>query len=249
MRRILAIYNFCGGTGKTTLAMNLAHGLAQRGKRVALLDLDPQGSLTTFIGAIPYSLERGVSDLFTDGRTQTIIWEGVQVYPSTAAMIEAEDELMGERGGERVALFRRRVKAIEADAVVIDCPPSMGSLTNLALELADFVLAPLEPTYKGAVQTERFLRILASSARKGRWNGRVLAFVPSRANLRRDATKCALEDLEKNLSPIATVTAPIKDSAAVPKAARLHKPVGLIDASGDATQALAAVTALVAGAL
>ncbi len=138
-----------GGVGKTTTALNLGVALAHRGRRVLLVDSDPQANLTQGLGIDPaqldYSIyevllnpERGMS--FATIRTDA----GVDLVPSTLALAGAELELAGKVGREM--LLRKALKATgEAyDYVLIDPPPSLGLFTLNALAAADSVLVPFQ---------------------------------------------------------------------------------------------------------
>jgi len=150
MMRTIAIMNQKGGSGKTTTAVNLAATLAERDRRVLVLDLDPQHSTTTWWDVTEGG--RGVFDLFAEPENTplaALIFEtatpGVSLIPSSAWLVGAEKALAGEPGAE--LCLRRKLKEVPAgrfDYLLIDCPPNLGILTVNALGAAREVLVPVE---------------------------------------------------------------------------------------------------------
>lgn len=144
----IAIANQKGGVGKTTTAINLATGLAAAGKRVLLIDLDPQGNASTGLGVDRAARECSSYDLLLgeasiDEAAQPSRIPNLSVIPSTVDLSGAEIELVSVD-----ARMRRLSRALEADTVhdfvIIDCPPSLGLLTLNALVAAESVIVPLQ---------------------------------------------------------------------------------------------------------
>lgn len=144
--RILAITNQKGGSGKTTTAVNLAAALGEKGRRVLLIDLDPQASATAWLGV--KDAGRGIYDVFTNNKTiETITLNtsniGVDVAPASAWLVGVEKALAGEVGTE--TLLKRAIgKLKNYDYILLDCPPSLGLLTINALTAARELLIPVE---------------------------------------------------------------------------------------------------------
>ena len=152
MGRIIAVSNQKGGVGKTSTCVNLAAGLALKGKKVLLCDLDPQGNATTGLGVEKSSLEASVYNVLIDDRTvksatiKTNI-DNLFLLPSNIDLAGAEVELVSMRGREKkldVAL--KKVKG-EYDYIIIDCPPAIGLITINALAASDSVLIPIQSEY------------------------------------------------------------------------------------------------------
>ncbi|HRA76348.1 MAG TPA: ParA family protein [Propionicimonas sp.] len=147
---VIAMCNQKGGVGKTTTTINLGAALAETGRSVLLVDLDPQGSLTVGLGVNPHVLETSVYDLLVrrgtpvgDIITPTSV-PGLDLLPSNIDLSAAEVQLVSEVAREQtLSRVLRRVRA-DYDVILIDCAPSLGLLTVNALTAADRVLIPLE---------------------------------------------------------------------------------------------------------
>lgn len=149
MARIISIVNQKGGVGKTTTAVNMATALAAIGKKVLLVDLDPQGNASTGLGIEPSQRVRTSYDvligncILAEAAVSTNI-PRLMVAPATIDLSGAEIELVGMQGRE----FQLKQAIHEAtgawDYVMIDCPPSLGLLTINALVASDAVLIPLQ---------------------------------------------------------------------------------------------------------
>jgi chromosome partitioning protein len=147
--RTIAIVNQKGGVGKTTTTVNLAAALADAGRKVLIIDLDPQHSASTWYKAIRQG--RGAFDIFNDPKADlpslvmdTAI-DGVSILPSSPLMYNVERALAGEPGAEHsLKLKLKQLPAGRFDYLLIDCPPSLGLLTVNALTAVDEVFVPVE---------------------------------------------------------------------------------------------------------
>ncbi|HSG88413.1 MAG TPA: ParA family protein [Pseudomonadales bacterium] len=155
MTRTLAITNQKGGVGKTTTSVNLAASLAHAGKRVLLIDLDPQGNATMGCGVDKHDLDATVCDLLLepdrDPRAVIVSPQGedvaFDVLPANSDLVAAEVGLLAEEGREYRLRSICRALAPDYDWIVIDCPPSLSILTVNALTAADGVVIPMQCEY------------------------------------------------------------------------------------------------------
>lgn len=152
MGRVIAIANQKGGVGKTTTTINLAACLATQGKKVLMLDLDPQGNATMGSGVDKYNLEKSSYDVLLKDTplSEAVVYSvasGFDVLPSNADLTAAEVGLMNVPMKEKrlsLALAPARGKY---DYIFIDCPPSLNMLTVNALVASDGVIIPLQCEY------------------------------------------------------------------------------------------------------
>lgn len=145
--QILAIANQKGGVAKTTTVASLGAALAELGKSVLIVDLDPQACLTFSLGIDPEDVEISVHHVLTKGvdPSEVIIEtdDGVDLLPATIELARAEADLLTRTGREYT--LRAALEDIEGyDWILLDCPPSLGVLTVAALTAADSVLIPLQ---------------------------------------------------------------------------------------------------------
>ena len=151
--RIAAVCNQKGGVGKTTTTINLGAALAEMGRRVLLVDFDPQGALSVGLGIQPHELDVTVYNLLMERGTTAadIVMKtnvaGMDLMPSNIDLSGAEVQLVSEVGREFVLGRVLEPMFAEYDIVLIDCQPSLGLLTVNALACAHGVLVPLECEY------------------------------------------------------------------------------------------------------
>ena len=151
--RVIAMCNQKGGVGKTTTTINLGASLAEFGRKVLLVDFDPQGSLSVGLGLNPHEMELTVYNLLMqpDVTLHDVVVPtgvpGMDLLPSNIDLSAAEVQLVHEVGREQT-LMRVLAPALEKyDVVLIDCQPSLGLLTVNALTASDGVIVPLECEY------------------------------------------------------------------------------------------------------
>ncbi|MGE5483642.1 MAG: ParA family protein [Ignavibacteriales bacterium] len=152
MGRVIAIANQKGGVGKTTTAVNLGACVADLGRRVLVVDIDPQGNATSGLGVDRRKIRRSIYDVLINGTPlQEVIVasaiKGLFVAPSTMDLAGAEIELVTMMGRE--GQLKRALDGVRAgyDYVFVDCPPSLGLLTLNALTSADSVAVPIQCEY------------------------------------------------------------------------------------------------------
>jgi chromosome partitioning protein len=147
--RVIAVANQKGGVGKTTSTINLGAALAEYGRRVLLVDFDPQGALSVGLGVPAHELDATIYNLLIergaeiDDVVRNTVVEGMDLLPSNIDLSAAEVQLVTEVGREQA--LGRAIKPVldRYDVVLIDCQPSLGLLTINALACADDILIPL----------------------------------------------------------------------------------------------------------
>lgn len=205
--KIIAITNQKGGVGKTTTAINLGAGLAARGKRVLLVDLDPQGNASTGLGVESHDRELTTYDLLLDETPLRDIAEasgveGLWIAPATTDLSSADIELVSNE--KRIYLLHDALRAPDVsdlglDFILIDCPPSLNLLTVNAMVAAHSVLVPLQSEFfalEGLSQLMLTIREVRQSANPDlRIEGVVLTMYDSRNNLAKQVEADARDNL------------------------------------------------------
>ena len=147
---IIALCNQKGGVGKTTTAINLGAGLAELGRKILLVDFDPQGSLSVGLGVNPHTLENSIYNLLLRRNTEvddvisSTNLDNLDILPSNIDLSAAEVQLVSEVAREQTLLRVLEKIRDRYDVILIDCPPSLGLLTINALTASDKVIMPLE---------------------------------------------------------------------------------------------------------
>ena len=152
MGRIIAVANQKGGVGKTTTVINLSACLAEKGKKILTIDIDPQGNTTSGLGLDKNKIENTVYELLigeceiSDCLQHSTI-ENLTIVPSNVNLAGAEIELIGTE--EREFILKEKVEKIRHnyDFIIIDCPPSLNVLTVNAMTTADTVVVPIQCEY------------------------------------------------------------------------------------------------------
>ena len=147
MCRIISISNHKGGVGKTTSVVNIGAGLALKGRKILLIDLDPQANLTISYG-IPES-GKNIYDAFTNGSDlePVHIKENIDMIPASADLAAADIELNSDSNNKKNISNVIEPLRSNYDYIIIDCPPSLGLLTLNAFSASDEVIIPIQPHF------------------------------------------------------------------------------------------------------
>lgn len=208
MGKTIAIANQKGGVGKTTTAINLSACLAEKGKRVLVIDTDPQGNTTSGFGIDKNNLENTIYELIlgecsiSDCVIKKVVGN-VSVLPSNVNLAAAEIELIGIDKKEYI--LKKEVDYIkeEYDFIIIDCPPSLNMLTINAMTTADSVLVPIQCEYyalEGLSQLIHTINLVKERLNPDlEMEGTVFTMYDSRTNLSNQVVENVKENLHQKI--------------------------------------------------
>ncbi|WP_278373587.1 AAA family ATPase [Sphingobium xenophagum] len=235
---VIAVQNFKGGVGKSTVAVHLAQYLAIRGYRVALVDCDSQASATTLFGYVPdldlteddtlYPFLREDERTSLDYALRKTHFDGLELIPANLRLFNSEYELAARmaRGGFDALLNRLKVGidsiADRFDVIVMDPPPALGAISLSVLRAANALVVPVPPTVMDFSSTAAFLSMLDETIEQLAERGmapqlQFLRFVASKVDENKSMQKELLQ-LMRTLFGHAMVRTPLKDSAEIDNA-------------------------------
>jgi chromosome partitioning protein len=211
---VLAITNQKGGVGKTTTSVNLGAALAEAGRRVLLVDLDPQGNLSTHVGIDIYVLEKSMYDVLTGPMQLLEVIQPAGVAnlfcaPSNIDLSGAEVEMVSAVGRETIlkeALDSLRALPETYDYVLIDCPPSLGLLCINALAASDAVLIPLQTEFFALQGMSKLMDVMEIVKKRINAKLRLGGIVACRMDTRTKLSFEVIEDIKSHFPELLFTT-------------------------------------------
>ena len=226
--RIIALFNQAGGVAKSTLTMNLGYQLAQLQHRVLLVDIDPQASLTKFMGLIPKELSSTVADAIVEELPLPIheAIHDMDLAPANRILSGAEMQLVN--ASLRDFRLKEALEPLlaEYDFILIDCPPSLGLLSFISLVAATHVLVPIETHMKAFEGTDELLQTL-NSVKKANKKLSIAGFVPTRYAKSNSADVRTLGAIQEQLSSWGKVFPPVPRATAFVDATEEREPLAV----------------------
>lgn len=208
MARVIAIANQKGGVGKTTTAINLSACLAERNRKVLTIDIDPQGNTSSGLGVDKNKLKNTIYQMIIgecsldECLVHTPI-ENLDILPSNVNLAGAEIELIGVESREYI--LKKHVEAIrdEYDYIIIDCPPSLNTLTVNAMTTADTVLVPIQCEFyalEGLTQLIHTINLVKQRLNPSlEMEGVVFTMYDARTNLSLQVVENVKNNLKQNI--------------------------------------------------
>ena len=194
MGRIIAIANQKGGVGKTTTAINLSACLAEKGQRVLVIDIDPQGNTTSGLGIAKDNVDNTIYEVMlqeidiSDAICKDI-FENLDIIPSNVNLAGAEIDLIDIENREYILKNAVNTVRNNYDYVILDCPPSLSMLTVNAMTAADTVLVPIQCEYYALEGLTQLLEL----------EGVVFTMYDSRTNLSLQVVENVKDNLKQNI--------------------------------------------------
>lgn len=201
MSNNIAILNQKGGVGKTTTAINLGSYLAKAGKKVLVIDFDPQGNATSGLGLTKEAVEITSYDiLFHPGEIAMAIHEteipNLNIIPTNAGLASAEVELVDQQNRE--LLLKKAIIGLDYDYILIDCPPALGLLTVNALSAANTLLIPVQAEYYALEGLSQLLSVMQRVRQGLNTNLELLGVVVTMYDSRTSLSEQVYSELKKH---------------------------------------------------
>jgi chromosome partitioning protein len=226
--RTIAITNQKGGSGKTTTAVNLASALGEKGKKVLVVDLDPQASATSWLGIEDGG--RGLLDVFTGEANLLDVVEvtdvpNVSIVPSSSWLLGAEKALAGQVGSETI--LREALETIPKktwDYVLLDCAPSFGLLSVNALVAANDVMVPVEASAMALAGLARLSQTVDQAKKRLNSGLRLSSLLACRVDSRSNIAKDVVRELRTHFGKKVFQNV-IRESVRFREAPSYHQPI------------------------
>lgn len=229
MSKVIAIFNQAGGVGKSTLVHNVGYHLSLSGQ-VLLIDMDPQASLTNFMGLCSDDLDQTIYQSLVQDYSLPIhqnVLSQVSLIPSNIHLCSAEIEMSAEILRELKLKRLLNLHLSEFDFILIDCPPSLGLLSILSLVAADYIVVPVHSQFKAFLGTDQLLKTVAKVQEIANPNLQIAGFVPTLYDRRTLQDYRMLNGIKEQLGQVAPIYEPVPRAVAFADATEARLPLAL----------------------
>jgi len=246
MSHTIALFNQSGGVGKTTLAMNLGYHIAELGRKVLLVDVDPQGSLTAFMGFETADVEATIYDAIVRQEDLTIYRDvhGMDFVPSSIQLSRAEMELAAALMREQRLKNALASAAREYDFILLDCPPSLGILSVMSLVAATHVLIPIQTEFKALKGTELLLETVLEIRNVANRKLKIAGMIPTMYDSRTIQANQSLESIKQIAKQVGPILPIIPRKTDFANASQERLPLALYTPKSEAVAALKEVASI-----
>jgi chromosome partitioning protein len=236
LMRIIAIINQKGGSGKTTTTVNLAAALAEKKRKILVIDLDPQASSSAWLGTDKD--EKGIYAVFAENATLVSIARktsiaNIDICPSSTWLVGVEKLLAQEVGAE--SILKMHMQTVETrgyDYVLIDCPPTLGILTVNALSAAHEVIVPVETRFMALNGLVQLLQTIDVIKQRMNPNLKIAGILPCRVDHRTKHAQEVVTELRRSFDTLLYKTA-IRENIRLSEASSFGKPIMHYDSSSN----------------
>lgn len=232
---VISLLNHKGGVGKTTSAINIGAAMVELGRKVLLIDLDPQANLTLALG-VPrqpvsiYEAMRGESDL-----QPGTVRDRLDVVTSTLDLSSAEMELINEAGREFILRELLHPIRDQYDYIIIDCPPSLGLLTLNALTSSEYVLIPLQTEFLAMQGLAKIKQVIQKVKLRLNKNLQIAGVVPTMYDHRKILNRDVVATIKKYFGPLVFETY-IRDNVSLAEAPAQRQDIFTYSASSSGAE-------------
>jgi chromosome partitioning protein len=207
MTKIIALAQQKGGVGKTTTTINLGASLTELGRKVLVIDLDPQGALSAGLGLNPLSIDKTIYDVLRSSsvKLKDVIIEtksGLNLVPSNIDLSAAEVELVNETGREYVLKEKLSPIQNQYDYILIDCQPSLGLLTLNALSASTSIVIPVQTQYFALRGMDLLFQTIEKVKQRINPKLKIAGVLPTMFDSRTTHAKEALDELKEKYSQL-----------------------------------------------
>ena len=244
--KVISITNQKGGVGKTTSAINIAYFIAKTGRRVLLLDFDPQGNATSGLGVDKNQLENTMADVISGDITLKDIlmetgYKGLKLAPATPVLANTEVELANTKG--RFTRLKNAIETVEKDFdyVIIDSPPSLSLLTVNGFFASDYLILPVQAEFYAMEGLGQLLESMKLVKKGMNPDLNLLGVLPTMVDSRTTLSGQVYEEIKK-FFPGKVFNTPIPRNIRLAEAPSHGVPVGVYDRFSKGARAYKAVT-------